>query len=476
MYCSNCGEKVPDGAAFCPKCGARVGAPEDNTNTKPEASSAEGFIDHTADEIGSGIDDAFADLKNSFKGTGAKKADHETAAPDNHPDQPKGNFKKWLTPENIEKFAVIALLFPLFLFIASWLVGVVAHAFLGFSLPLIEDAIWFIIGAIRTVVRIAFIVGSAAGAVAMVYTVLCWPQKQNAWGWIAAGASCLGFVTALGIMLHWNQVLIAVLMIALAVYGADLASQVLVQHHGIESVLNPGADFSAYQGAYSSYKAAHPTGSEAEAARIAADPRASYFDGHGATLLGYYIIWVILAIFTASIGDAWMQAKIYRWSDSHTVVDGKRLKFNGSGGSLLGHWIIWNFLTGITLGIYGFFRHVAMLKWEMQHTYYEGERGAEDSFFDGNTFQYIGYQLIAILLMIVTLGLAYPWTQTMITRWETKHSVINGDRLYYDGDAIGLLVQYIVVYLLTIVTLGFYLPWGVVRLQKYIVAHTHVSH
>ena len=144
-----------------------------------------------------------------------------------------------------------------------------------------------------------------------------------------------------------------------------------------------------------------------------------------------------------------MQAKIYRWSDSHTVVDGKRLKFNGSGGSLLGHWIIWNFLTGITLGIYGFFRHVAMLKWEMQHTYYEGERGAEDSFFDGNTFQYIGYQLIAILLMIVTLGLAYPWTQTMITRWETKHSVINGDRLYYDGDAIGLLVQYIVVYLKT---------------------------
>lgn len=64
----------------------------------------------------------------------------------------------------------------------------------------------------------------------------------------------------------------------------------------------------------------------------------------------------------------------------------------------------------------------------------------------------------------------------MITRWETKHSVINGDRLYYDGDAIGLLVQYLVVYLLTIVTLGLYLPWGVVRLQKYIAAHTHVSH
>lgn len=68
MYCSNCGEKVPDGAAFCPKCGARVGAPEDSPNAKPETSSAEGFIDHTADEIGNGIDDAFADLKKQLQG------------------------------------------------------------------------------------------------------------------------------------------------------------------------------------------------------------------------------------------------------------------------------------------------------------------------------------------------------------------------------------------------------------------------
>lgn len=475
MYCSNCGAKVPDDAKFCPKCGAPVGAPAPEKNTAP-ASGADGLIDRAADDIGGGIDEALDDLKSGFKRADQKIDSTPNVQNSEDPDAVKQNVRNWFTPENIEKFAAVSLMFPLFMFVASWLVGLVVGASFGASWLFLGEIIEFIVQAIRTIVRIVFIAGTALGAVAMVYTVLCWPQKQNTWGWIASGASCLGFITALGILLGWNHVLITILMIALAVYGVDMISRVLVQHEGVESVPNPGADLSAYQTAYSSYKNAHPSSAEAEAARIAADPNASYFDGRGSTLFVYRLLWWILAILTASIGDAWMQAKIFHWANSHTVIDGKRLKFNGSGGSLLGHWIIWNFLTTITFGIYGFFRHVAMLKWQMKHTYYDGERGAEDSFFDGNTFQYIGYQLIAILLLVVTLGLAYPWTETMITRWEMKHSVINGDRLRYDGDAIGLLVRYIIVYLLDIVTLGIYVPWGDVRLQKYITAHTHVAY
>ncbi|MGZ1166375.1 hypothetical protein ACXO2Q_03820 [Lactobacillus delbrueckii subsp. bulgaricus] len=41
----------------------------------------------------------------------------------------------------------------------------------------------------------------------------------------------------------------------------------------------------------------------------------------------------------------------------------------------------------------------------MNHTYYEGEKGAEDSRFDGNTFQYIGYNIMQFLLLVVTFGL-----------------------------------------------------------------------
>lgn len=28
MFCTNCGQKIPDEAAFCPNCGAKVSAPE----------------------------------------------------------------------------------------------------------------------------------------------------------------------------------------------------------------------------------------------------------------------------------------------------------------------------------------------------------------------------------------------------------------------------------------------------------------
>lgn len=524
MYCSNCGAKLPDGAKFCEQCGAPVGGSA-RTNTSQSTapnnheSQAEGFIDRAADDIGGGIDEALGDIRDGFKrpnraasGTDqsahaesadASQADH-AGAPDqsaeppvvdaevvddradagsaNGADQSDPNLKdtkSWFTPENIEKYAVIALFFPLFMRIASWLFGLLHRVLLGASfsylLSGLFDFIYGFVGFISNAVAFIFFVCSIAGMTAMLFTVLNAQRKQNAWGWISVAAGGVAMMAAFGSVLHWNWILTLVLTLAAAVYGVDAISRVFLQHSGVESEIRPGADIREYKTAYDRYQAAHPSGAEAEAERIASDPKTSYFEGHGSTLFGYYILYVLLLIFTASIGDAWMTAKIYRWEYKNTVIDGKRLKFNGSGGSLLGHWIIWNFLTSITLGIYALFRHVALLKWEMRHTYYDGERGADDSYFDGNTWQYIGYGLLQALLLVLTLGLAYPWTYTMILKWETKHKVINSERLYYDGTALGILVQYLVVYLLTIVTLGFYLPWGVCRIERYTAAHTHIS-
>ena len=169
-----------------------------------------------------------------------------------------------------------------------------------------------------------------------------------------------------------------------------------------------------------------------------------------------------------------MYCKLIKWRKTHTVIDGKRLDFNGTGGSLFGHWILWELLSVITCGIYSFFVHVALKRWEMQHTTYEGQpAGAGD--FDGNSFQYFGYGLIQVLLLMISCGLAAPWTLTIIQKWEMRHSIILGDRMRYDGTALGILGQYIIVFLLSIITFGIYSPWGTVRINKYIYSHTHVD-
>ena len=110
----------------------------------------------------------------------------------------------------------------------------------------------------------------------------------------------------------------------------------------------------------------------------------------------------------------------------------------------------------------------------MQHTYYQ-DSPASLGAFDGNSFQYFGYGLLQVLLLTVTLGLAGPWTITMIEKWEMKHCLIGNDRMQYEGTAMGILGQYIIVFLLSIVTFGIYTPWGTVRIFRYLYSHTHVQ-
>lgn len=58
-----------------------------------------------------------------------------------------------------------------------------------------------------------------------------------------------------------------------------------------------------------------------------------------------------------------------------------------------------------------------------------------DSYFDGNGFQYAGFRLLTTLIAIFTLGFGIPWANCLVIRWETRHTVINGKRLYFNGSA-----------------------------------------
>lgn len=66
---------------------------------------------------------------------------------------------------------------------------------------------------------------------------------------------------------------------------------------------------------------------------------------------------------------------------------------------------------------------------------------AKRSYFDGAAWKLIGWRLLAVLITAASLGLALPWALTLVIRWETKHTAINGRRLQFTGRGSQLLFK-----------------------------------
>lgn len=483
--CKNCGEGMADECKFCPSCGA-VQNMRGEENTGDAVSGLGEELEKQADDIGKGFEEAARDVMGgmenmgqSFEDAGRELYQEFRQAGDSAKqrmndvhDGIKNNWRDYITPENMELLVAAGLFLPLFMGLVNMMIG-------GFFGPLgrIPGA-GMVFRLVPHLIRAVFIILSGVSAACAVYLLVQNSAKQTVWGIVTAVAECLAFLACLGIAFSWPVIPVLFGMFCL-VLGLDVASRVVLQKKGMESQPNPGEDIAACQGAWQEYKRTHPSGNEEEERRIAADPKASYFDGDGLTLLGYILLTVVVSGITCGIAAPWMICMLNKWRLEHTVIGGRRLAFNGTGGSLLGHWILWEILSVITCGIYSFFMYVALKKWELGHTYYADEpqsgTGASGSFFDGNSFEYFGYGLLQSILLLITCGLAAPWTLTMIQKWEIRHEVISGDRLYYNGTGLGILGQYIIVYLLSLITFGIYSPWGLVRINRYICSHTHVD-
>lgn len=96
----------------------------------------------------------------------------------------------------------------------------------------------------------------------------------------------------------------------------------------------------------------------------------------------------------------------------------------------------------------------------------------EDSYFDGNTLQLIGYRILSALVCTVTLSIAYPWMFCMMRGWEVKHTVIHGRRLKFTGKGHQLIGKYLLWLFLTVITLGIYGIWFGLGMKKWLVKHT----
>ena len=95
--------------------------------------------------------------------------------------------------------------------------------------------------------------------------------------------------------------------------------------------------------------------------------------------------------------------------------------------------------------------------------------------FRGTTLQLIGWRLLGFFLTLITLGIGASWAHCMVLRWETKHTYIDGQRLYFDGTGLQLLGKYLLWGLLTLVTFGIYAIFLPVRMRKWRVSHTRFA-
>jgi len=95
------------------------------------------------------------------------------------------------------------------------------------------------------------------------------------------------------------------------------------------------------------------------------------------------------------------------------------------------------------------------------------------SYFDGGLLQFVGWQILGVIVTALTFGVCLPWAFCMIYKWEISHTIIDGKRLAFDGSAVQLFGSWIKWLLLTIFTLGIYGFWVGIKLKQWKVKHTY---
>ena len=181
----------------------------------------------------------------------------------------------------------------------------------------------------------------------------------------------------------------------------------------------------------------------------------SEFKGNFLIFFLLNLLWNLLNIITLGIMVPFTTAWKYKFLAEHSVYSGKKVVFDGKGIQLLGRWLLWELLSIVTLGIYAFFMAVELKKWITKHQHFEGEEGT-DSMYTGSAFGR-GFMILGLkFIQGLSLGLATPYVENTIVRYDMEHTVISGQQLIFGGSALKLLGRFMLWVLFTCITIGVY--------------------
>ena len=399
--------------------------------------------------------------------------------------------KQQWTPGNMERLAAFAPLavfaFTVIAYILVFLRGV-SYTVFAHILPLdgVAYGLSGMLGIIYNVSKFLFFLLSLAGVVA---SVQLYGKKENQTTGMAVclGANVLALIASLLRLFGKGNFFFTLLGIALALFALDALSRVFLRGTGIASDIQPSEDFAAFKSfaenprekteQFAAEMKREGTSGKAVTEEIL-DPNKSVFDGSGLELFIINLVGAFICLVTIGLASPWVICYRIGWDRRHTVYNGRRLAFNGTGIQLFGKWIVWFLLTIVTCGLYSFVMGLKLEQWILSHTTFADEVSDPNntdvfpnSGFEGNMFEWIGYNLVTALASGLTCGIAVPWVVCSFNKWYAPNVRISGKRLRFEGSGAELFGQYIIVLLLSIVTCGLYYSWGYVRLRRWAISH-----
>ncbi len=151
---------------------------------------------------------------------------------------------------------------------------------------------------------------------------------------------------------------------------------------------------------------------------LALDGQPCQYTGTPQELAKMMVINALLTMVTCGIYTPWAIVRMKEFVHSKVLVGGQpnRLTFHGDPASLLGTYILGVILIYCTLGIYGpwFANNIFAFMWE-------------NTKLDGRNYQFrkdpggfFGTYLLTVILSMVTCNIYYPWGICNILKWEAE--------------------------------------------------------